>query len=175
MPKLPGLLILPVLNLGFAILLAWVPRLDPRLRRDPAADTTRFRRLLRRCRWLITGQMALAEILIVLTAVGWAVDVGRVLCDSFLLVIAVLGNFFGNLPSNYLFGARTPWTLEDPATWRATHRLVGRAMVFGAAGLLIAGCFMSTAMLTVSMLAFIVSLGFGSLGYSAWHYRRQRA
>lgn len=175
MPKLPGLLIAPTLNVGMAVLLAWLPRLDPRLRRDATAETARFRRLMRWCRWLVTGNLSLAGTVIVATAAGWSMDVGRVMCDGALLLFAALGNVFGNLPSNYLIGVRTPWTLEDPATWRATHRLAGRVMVFGALGVLGVGFFVPTGVLTGLLIAFIVALGIGSLGCSAWFYRRNHA
>ncbi|MEK3717513.1 MULTISPECIES: SdpI family protein [unclassified Paenibacillus] len=66
------------------------------------------------------------------------------------LLLAVIGNFLPQIRDNYFTGIRTPWTLNDPAVWRRTHRFSGRMWVTG--GLLIAlGAFMSTT-LSVSMI-----------------------
>ena len=42
------------------------------------------------------------------------------------LLFAFMGNLMHNIKPNYFAGVRTPWTLEDPDTWRATHRLAGK-------------------------------------------------
>ena len=72
-------------------------------------------------------------------------------------------------------GIRTPWTLEDPATWRATHRLGSRAMVFGSVALLIVGVFVSSAVQLGLLIGFVVVLAVGSLGFSAWFYQTHSA
>lgn len=51
------------------------------------------------------------------------------------LFFAFIGNAMNSIKPNYFAGIRTPWTLENEATWRATHRLAGRCWVAG--GLLI--------------------------------------
>ena len=57
--------------------------------------------------------------------------------SAVLLFFIILGNYLGNVRPNYFVGIRTPWTLENPETWRATHRLGGRLMFFGALILLL--------------------------------------
>lgn len=174
MPKLPGLLGVPLLNVGLCGLLAGLPWIDPRLRRDPAARNPNYLRPLRRCRYALTGFVALAACAIIGKAAGWSFDIGRLVHNGLLVVLAIVGNYFGNLQPNYFFGVRTPWTLEDPATWRATHRVVGRFMVFGALTLLAVGPLVSTAVQAGLLVAFVLVLGLGSLGYSAWFFRQQR-
>ncbi len=36
-----------------------------------------------------------------------------------------------SIKPNYFAGMRTPWTLEDNDTWRATHRLAGKLWFAG--------------------------------------------
>jgi uncharacterized membrane protein len=43
-----------------------------------------------------------------------------------------------SIKPNYFAGVRTPWTLEDPDTWRSTHRLASKLWFFGGIGLTIA-------------------------------------
>jgi uncharacterized membrane protein len=43
-----------------------------------------------------------------------------------------------SIKPNYFAGVRTPWTLEDPDTWRSTHRLAGRLWFVGGICLTIA-------------------------------------
>lgn len=174
MPKAPGLLLSPVFNVVLCLLLAFLPQIDPRLRRDPVAGTARYRHVLRWCRYALTAFLALVSMAVIAVAAGRAVDMGWLACNGTLVVLAVVGNFMGSLQPNYLIGIRTPWTLEDAATWRATHRLGGRFMVFGSLSLLLVGLFVPRSVQTGFLIAFVVALGFGSLGYSAWFFQRQR-
>ncbi len=86
-----------------------------------------------------------------------------------LVFFVVLGNFLGNLRPNYFVGIRTPWTLENPETWRATHRLGGRLMFFGGLILLIAQLFLSEGIFGWLFVVSILSLVAWGFVYS-WHH-----
>jgi uncharacterized membrane protein len=65
---------------------------------------------------------------------GFSIDKAIiVLCG---LMFVFLGNVMYNVKPNYFAGVRTPWTLEDEGTWRATHRLASKLWVAG--GIIIA-------------------------------------
>ncbi|ETT72120.1 hypothetical protein C173_15424 [Paenibacillus sp. FSL R7-277] len=66
------------------------------------------------------------------------------------LLLAVIGNFLPQIRDNYFTGIRTPWTLNDPAVWRRTHRFSGRMWVSG--GLLIALAAFMPVTLSISMI-----------------------
>ena len=119
-----------------------------------------------------TAFFTLLALAIIAVAAGWHVDTGRLACDGALVMLAVLGNILGKLQPSYLMGIRTPWTLKDVATWRATHRLGGRLMLFGSVALLVVGFFTSSVVLFGWLCVFLVGLGIWSLWYSAWFYRR---
>ena len=88
-----------------------------------------------------------------------------------LVFFVVMGNYLGNLRPNFFVGIRTPWTLENPETWRATHRLGGRLMFFGALILLVAQLFLSEAIFGLLFVSSILSLAAWGIAYS-WHHCR---
>ena len=174
MPKVPGLLLVPALNVALYVLLAFSPTIDPRLRDKPAADTARYRRILRIYRYALTTMITQVALAIIALAAGWRIDPGLITDNGLLAVFLVMGNFMGNLQPNRFVGCRTPWTLRDDDTWRATHRTTGRLMVFGALALLAAEFFVSRETHFVLLFAFAVGIGLWGLGYSAWFFQRRR-
>lgn len=94
---------------------------------------------------------------------------GRILLDACLILFAVLGNYSAALRPNYFVGIRTPWTLENADTWRATHRLGGRLMFFGAIALLLLQFMISEAACLIVFLVAVGSLVLWSIWYS-WHH-----
>jgi uncharacterized membrane protein len=112
--------------------LLWLlPRIDPR-----RANVERFaedRRLLIN---LIILFMAVVQAATFAHALGWPVQVDRVILASIGLLFVGLGNYLPRIRSNWFMGIRTPWTMDNERVWRATHRVGGRAFV--AAGLVMA-------------------------------------
>ncbi len=174
MPKAPGLLLAPAINVALCLLLAFLPRIDPRLSRDPAADSTRYRRVLRVYRYSVTTLLAVVAVAVIAIAAGWRIDMGGLAFNGGLALMAVAGNFMGNLPPNYFVGCRTPWTLQDGDTWRATHRTTGRLLFFGAVALLAVQFFVSREVQGYSFMAYVLGITAWSLGYSAWFFQRRR-
>ena len=173
-PRAPGVLGLPVLNVAVCLFIAAAPWIDPRQRRNPRAHTARQRHLRRIYRGIISGFVSVLASMIVAAAVGWRVDPTWLGYNGTLVLFAVIGNYIGSLEPGYLTGFRTPWTLADEATWRATHRLTGRWMVFGAVALLGMGIFLPAPAKFALVLVYVVGLGAWSVGYSAWFFHRRR-
>jgi uncharacterized membrane protein len=82
-----------------------------------------------------------------------------------------LGNYLPNLRPNYFIGIRTPWTLENAETWRATHRLGGKLMFFGSLLLLVLDLFLGRSLVDSLFLMFIALLVVWSFVYSWYHFR----
>ncbi len=174
MPKAPGLLLAPVINVALCLLLAFLPQIDPRLRDNPAADSPRYRRVLRVYRYGVTALVALMSVAIIAIAAGWRLDMGRLAFNGVLALMALAGNYMGNLQPNYFAGCRTPWTLQDGDTWRATHRTTGRLMFFGAVALLAVQFFVAREVQAYLLIAYFVAFVGWSLGYSLWYFQRRR-
>jgi uncharacterized membrane protein len=112
--------------------LLWLlPRIDPR-----RANVERFAEDRRLIINLIILFFAAVQGATFAHALGWPVQVDRVILASIGLLFVGLGNYLPRIRSNWFMGIRTPWTLDNERVWRATHRVGGRTFV--AAGLVTA-------------------------------------
>ena len=167
-PKAPGLFLLPLLAVGLVALLHFLPRLDPKLqkthglqgRMGAALAVTRL------------GMLLLLNIIFsiqIAVSLGWKANVVRIVVVATLVFCAIIGNYLGTLRPNYFAGIRTPWTLEDPQTWRATHRLGGRLMFFGSLLLLVLQFFLAEMVFMIVLVSAILGLVVWAFWYS-WHH-----
>lgn len=128
-PKEIGLLAVPLLTAGIGVLLALVPRFEPR-RSNLFRSATAYRAVS-------IGIVVLLGALhgvTVLAATGATIEIGRAVVFGTGVLFAVIGNYLPKVRSNFLFGIRTPWTLASDLAWDRTHRLLGRLWVlFGLA------------------------------------------
>ena len=123
-PKTIGLLLLPLLATGVAIVLAFLPRFEPRranLERSGKAYGAVWVAVL----LLLAGIQAL----VVATALGATVDISRLTLFGIGLLYLVIGNYLPKVRPNYMMGIRTPWTLTSDLAWAKTHRIGGRLFV----------------------------------------------
>ena len=165
-----GLLSLPLLSLGTIVLLHILPWFDPKLRKNPAEESrmSAVLPILRIVSLLLFDTIFFVQIA---TSLGRNVAGGRIIVTCLLAFFVILGNYLGNLRSNYFLGIRTPWTLENPETWRATHRLGGRLMFFGGLILFVAQFFLNERIFGFIFVASILSLAAWGFVYSWHHYR----
>ncbi len=76
------------------------------------------------------------HIILTLSVLGVAVDIGSLVPLLVGLMFVVIGAFLGRVKSNYMMGIRTPWTLSSELSWKKTHRLGG--WLFMVEGVLVA-------------------------------------
>ncbi len=161
--------ILPLIAVGVVVLLRVVPRLDPKLRAGQQNERTPA--VLQILRLTLAAFFDLIFFIQIATALNYTTAGGRAIIWGALVLLAIMGNYLGNLRPNYFIGIRTPWTLESAETWRATHRLGGRLIFFGALLLLAAEFFLSQsafAFLFVTLIVLLVAWAF----YYSWHHFR---
>jgi uncharacterized membrane protein len=119
-PKWQGLLLLPAMTGGIALVLAFAPRVDPRSGNIPRSATAY---------WAIAVAalvlMAVIHVAAVLAATGRSVNIGLIVSLAVGGLFVVVGNFLGKTRSSWIFGIRTPWTLSSELAWTRTHRLGG--------------------------------------------------
>jgi immunity protein, SdpI family len=75
--------------------------------------------------------MAALNIEIILSAINGSFKGDKLVLPAVGLFFAFMGNLMHSIKPNYFAGLRTPWTLEDNDTWRATHRLAGKLWFVG--------------------------------------------
>lgn len=119
-PKWQGLLLLPAMTGGIALVLAFAPRVDPRSGNIQRSATAY---------WAIAVAalvlMAVIHVAAVLAATGRSVNIGLIVSLAVGGLFVVVGNFLGKTRSSWIFGIRTPWTLSSELAWTRTHRLGG--------------------------------------------------
>jgi uncharacterized membrane protein len=127
-----GAALMPLAGLGIWALLQWLPRIDP-LR----ANYEKFRPTYDMVVNTILVFLAATHILVLGAALGWPVNIERVLPIGVGLVCLLVGNVLPRARRNWLFGVRTPWTLSNDRVWERTHRAAGYLFVALGAALLV--------------------------------------
>lgn len=168
----PFIFFMPLVSLFTIGLLHFLPRIDPKLRRAPEGHG-RMHNVLAILRVALAAFFAAILFVQLAAALGHPVPASRIVPASVLLLLAILGNYLSNLRPNYFAGIRTPWTLESPATWRATHRLGGRLMFFGAIVLLLLEFFVSERVFFILFMTSVVLLLVWAFWYSWRHFHTQ--
>jgi uncharacterized membrane protein len=166
-----GLLSLPVLNVLLWSLLRFIQYVDPKVRRaggEERAQSLRVFQIMRVALLAFTFGMWCFQMAI---ARGCPISMNSFAFNGCLLLFIVMGNYFATLRPNYFVGIRTPWTLENPETWRATHRLGGRIMVFGSLLLIAAEFFTETQIFAWLFVIYIFGFALWGFIYS-WNYSR---
>jgi uncharacterized membrane protein len=168
--KIPGIFLAPLTALAMTALLRILPWFDPKLRRTSGEESLMpaVLPIVRIASLVLLDTIFFVQIA---ASLGWNVAGGRIMMACLLFFFVVMGNYLGNLRPNYFVGLRTPWTLENPETWRATHRLGGRLMFFGALILLVAQFLLSERIFGILFVASILSLAAWGFVYS-WHHCR---
>ncbi len=122
--KIIGLLLLPGINIFTYILLLITPKIDPRKSNYALfiSKYTIIRTLL---------HLFLCEIILLVCyySLGNKINISEIGTYSVIALFLILGNYLGNLRSNYFIGIRVPWTLESEEVWNLTHRFAGKLWV----------------------------------------------
>ncbi len=126
--------VLPVIGLGIAALLAFLPRTDPRRKNFELHAGTY---------WLVANAS-----LMVISAIhvgvigynlGWPIPLSRVVAIGVGGLFVIIGNVMTRMRPNWFMGIRTPWTLSSDTVWRKTHRVGGYGFVAGGVLAIVAG------------------------------------
>jgi uncharacterized membrane protein len=88
------------------------------------------------------------------------------------LLLAFMGNIMHSIRPNYFAGVRTPWTLEDNDTWRATHRLAGKLWFVGGIVITIAVLLLPAKAGMIIFMSMIAILVLVPVVYSYIYYRK---
>jgi uncharacterized membrane protein len=165
---------MPLVSLVIISLLHFLPRIDPKLRRAPGGHG-RMQHALAILRLALAAFFVAIFFMLVTASLGHPLPAERLMPAAVLLLLAIFGNYFSNLRPNYFAGIRTPWTLESPATWRATHRLGGRSLFFGSVTLLVLQFFVSESVFFILFTSSILLWVAWTVWYSWHHFHTQRA
>lgn len=164
--KTMGLLMLPLITAITAVVLALVPRIDPRAGNLAQSGKAYFATVVA----LMIFMLAI-HFVAVMAALGSTINTTMIVIAGLGVMMMVIGNYFGKIRSNYMFGIRTPWTLASELSWNKTHRIGGKLFMVWGALMLISAFLAPTAMLTYGIVGGLLAITLFLFGYSFWVFR----
>jgi uncharacterized membrane protein len=121
-------LLAPIVGWAIWGLMKVVPRLDPR-RRNYRLFGGAYRTIRDAFVVMIIGLHLVVLAKTFEAHLPVAVDIGLFVTLLVGGLFVVTGNVLSQVRPNYFVGIRTPWTLDNEAVWRKTHRLGGALFV----------------------------------------------
>ena len=97
-----------------------VPRIDPR-----SASYAKHRPAYQAFVTAITLFLIILSWGSVLAVKGFDIDISQVTIIAIGILMLLMGNYLPQIRSNYTFGIKTPWTIENEWVWRKTHQAGG--------------------------------------------------
>ncbi|HIH09509.1 MAG TPA: SdpI family protein [Candidatus Diapherotrites archaeon] len=165
-PKVPGLLILPVLILLLAVLFDAVPRLDP-LRENIEKFRSHYNWFI----ILILLFMLLLHAQVILWNIGIQVSPNATLPIGLGILFFYIGVLLGSAKRNWFIGIRTPWTMSSDVVWEKTHR-VGSLLFKIAGAICLAGVFFEKLAIYFVIIP-VLSVAAFTFAYSYLEYRKE--
>lgn len=155
------LLILPGINILVAVLLYFVPRLDPKQENIKQSLPT-----YRWIRFFVAAMLTYVFALMLVTTFHPTFDVAPLIAIGLLVLFFALGFAMPKLKQNYMIGIRLPWTLESEDNWNRTHAFAGRLWIrVSGAGIILAILFPTYSLYIA--IGIIIILVAWTVGYSA--------
>jgi len=136
-PKALATLALPCVNMLSAILILFLPRIDPKFAGYDDETRASLWRTFSNMRLAITSFLSIGALAGLAATLRPGFPISPILIFGMAVLFMILGNLLTKLRPNWFFGIRTPWTLESREAWVKTHRLGGRLMILGGCFLLI--------------------------------------
>jgi uncharacterized membrane protein len=129
MPRTWGVFLVPLISAALAVLLLFIPRIDP-LREN----IERFRETYESFIIVLLFFLLYLQALVILWNLGSRFNIAQVLSPAFGVLFYSCGILVGKARRNWFIGIRTPWTLSSERVWDRTHAIGGR--LFKIAGIL---------------------------------------
>ena len=158
--RLMAVALVPVIGIFMAFMFTFLPRIDPKKANYAKFGTTW---------WTVANAalilLALVHVAVLGKAMGWAVDISRIVGLGVGGMFILIGNLMTRIRPNWFMGIRTPWTLSSDTVWRKTHRFGGVAFVIAGVCIAATGLFGSDLALYAAI-GSAVAAGLGSVVYS---------
>jgi uncharacterized membrane protein len=125
-----GALLLPLAHWLVTLMLIAAPSVDPGAMRTPDA-----RRFYAPVVAIISAFFLFATGMVFAASLDSSLSLPRALLGGVGVLAALVGNYLGKIPKNYVVGIRTPWTLASDYVWERTHRFAAPLFVIGGSAL----------------------------------------
>lgn len=121
--------LIPFVNVGVAVLIMLLPRIDPKFAKNDEETKASVRRTIASIRLALTFFFSIVALAVLAAPFRPFLQISLIIPAGFGILLVVLGNFLTKLRPNYFCGYRNPWTLESRDIWIKTHRFGGRLMI----------------------------------------------
>jgi uncharacterized membrane protein len=118
MPRLWGVMLMPLITTGMFLLFIFLPGMDPL-----KANIARFRDSFNLFIVFITAFMLYVHGLTLAWSLGYRFQMSSALLPTMGLLFIVVGYMLRQAKRNFFIGIRTPWTLSSDTVWDKTHRV----------------------------------------------------
>lgn len=118
--KAEALFAIPAIALFIYLVMFGAPLLDRR-----ATDLSSFQLPYAAIRFLTLLLLLVVHLAVLLSGVGWKVDIAKVVGTGVGLLFAAIGLLMSKMPPNGMVGIRIPWTMRSDRAWYVTHRVAG--------------------------------------------------
>ena len=168
MPKLPFLLMMPIILLVSSISLLFLPMIDPL--------KANFQSVRSSYHIFIVGftlVMAYIHALTLVYNLGYTFNFTTLMMPAFSILMLITGFMVERAKPNWFVGIRTPWTMSSPTVWEKTHRLGGLLFKILAA-IILMGLFLPGGVATFLFLISITTVSVGLIVYSYVVYKQEQ-
>lgn len=169
LPRFSGTFLIPLMNVGLYVIFLVLPKIDPR-RANYQYFTSSYNLIRYALHLFMAGLFALTAA----AALGYAVQVSRLVPVAVALLLIVLGFALRKVRHNYFVGFRVPWTLASETVWDKTHRVGSTLMMMGGALYLISSFFPALAQFPLIFMICVLGPVFVTLVYSYWVFRQEQ-
>ncbi|MBA4496180.1 SdpI family protein [Paenactinomyces guangxiensis] len=159
-------LLLACLPLVIWLLMRASPKFDPRKEsyRKHAKPYSIFK-------FVIVTFLSVSAVTTILSASGYNIDMAVIIKLAIALLFITLGNFMGQLRTNFFIGIRTPWTLTSEISWRKTHKAGGYVFIITGLSFLLSLWLKGASSFLVPLIVLITGVIF-TFAYSYVVYRK---
>ena len=165
--RLSSLLLLPAILAGVALLMLFIPMIDPL-----KSNIELFRPLYNIFILLMAIFMFYLYLLTILWNLGLSFGFNQMLAPAYTALMIFTGVLVGRARRNWFIGIRTPWTLSSDRVWEKTHRLGARLFIL--AGIVTLGGVFFPNYLVFFMMIPIGIAALTPVVYSYLEYRREQ-
>ena len=160
--------LLSAVSLGVYFLIRFLPKIDPKKTAGYSAGA--FKKISILLVVLLSG----IQLFVINASLGGNLSLIRFLFPVLGLFFAYLGNLMHSIKSNYFIGIRTPWTLEDEDTWRATHQLAGKLWFTGGIVITIATLLFNYTIGSIIFISITVVIAIIPIVYSYIYFKKHK-
>jgi len=146
----------------------YLPKIDPK--KTAQFSSTIFQKIAIALVILFSG----IQCIIILASSGNNIDFGKLFIPLIGLFFTYLGYVLPIVKQNYFVGIRTPWTLEDEDTWRATHQLGGKIWLIGGMVILLGSLLLPAKLAFLIFIAAIVIMVMMPIIYSYTYFKKHQ-